>query len=328
MGKTVWLDVFCAQPGEGLLAVKIDYEGVVSSDEFLVRTAEGLARHRGLPAKALEGFRAVFANLDVGVSVGPVKVKPAVATRSRTQLLTETIRSVDEHLPDDATLVIAMDEVPIAIGNVAAREGADAAGQLLQALRELRRRDSKLRWIVCGSVGFHHVLRRCNATEGAVNDLVHLPLGPLADDEASELARRLLLGIARPGGDDVIAALLEETGGIPFLLHALAHRLQDAGTGPLDVAQVRGAFTELLDDRDDSRAVTHFLTRLDPLYGDRVVAARALLDRAAVEGPLTDADDEVLDDLIDDHYLVERGGEVAWRYPVLRRIWAHRRRLG
>jgi hypothetical protein len=39
------------------------------------------------------------------------------------------------------------------------------------------------------------------------------------------------------------------------------------------------------------------------------------------------ADAAVLDDLIDDHYLVEKSGAVTWRYDVLRTIWMHRRRL-
>ena len=38
MGKTVWLDVFCAEPGDGFAAVKIDYEGVCTAEEFLLRT--------------------------------------------------------------------------------------------------------------------------------------------------------------------------------------------------------------------------------------------------------------------------------------------------
>jgi hypothetical protein len=332
MGKTVWLDLFCARPGEGLAAVKIDYEGVRTSEEFLVRTVDGLRGHQDLPRKAMERLRALFENVDLSASVGPITVRPGVAARSRTELLAETIRSVDDHLPDGTVLVIAMDEVPIAIGNVASVQGPDAAGQLLQTLRELRRREGKLRWIVCGSIGFHHILRRCNTTEGAVNDLVNLPLGPLEADEARELARRLLLGIERPGGDDVVEAIVERSGAIPFLIHALAHRLEDAGRGPVQVGHIVAAFTDFMDDRDESRAVTHLVTRLDPLYGDRVTAAEALLDRIAMEERVGTADLKsevgVLDYLIDDHYLLERRGVVTWRYEVLRRIWAHRRRLG
>jgi hypothetical protein len=328
MGKTVWLDLFCASPGDGLTAVKVDYEGVHTTEEFLMRTVQGLSAHRSLPSKARDKFRALFENLDLTGSLGPIQVRPSVTSRSRRDLLADVISSVDDHL-DDAMLVIAMDEVPIAIGNVAKVEGADAAGLLLQTLRELRRRESKLRWIVCGSIGFHHILRSCNTTEGAVNDLVNLPLGPLEADEASELARRLLLGIERPGGDEVVAAMVERGGAIPFLIHALAHRLDDAGSGPVEVEHVAEAFDDLLDDRDESKALTHLVTRLEPFYGDRAGAAETLLDRVALEQPVAAASVAagLLDDLIDDHYLIDRRGAVAWRYDVLRRVWIHRRRL-
>jgi hypothetical protein len=333
MGKTVWLDLFCADAGVGLIAVKIDYEGVQTTEEFLMRTVQGLSALRSLPGKARDKFRALFENIDISAPLGPITIKPSVAARSRTELLADTIRSVDQHLDDGTALVIAMDEVPIAIGNVARVEGADAAGLLLQTLRELRRRDSKLRWIVCGSIGFHHILRSCNTTEGAVNDLVNLPLGPLEADEASELARRLLLGIERPGGEDVVDAMVEHAGAIPFLIHALAHRLDDAGSGPVEVGHVVGAFMDLLDDRDESKALTHLVTRLEPFYGNRASAAETLLDRVALEHSVAttdlkpDADAALIDDLIDDHYLVEHRGVVTWRYEVLRRIWVHRRRL-
>jgi hypothetical protein len=326
MGKTVWLDMLCLNPGEGLTAVKIDYEGVQTSEGFLLRTVEGLSSHRGIPSKARDGFKAVFERVE---TIGPLTLKAGVIARSRTELLAETIRNVDDHLPDGTILVIAMDEVPIAISNVAANEGPDAAGQLLQTLRQLRRRDSKLRWIVCGSIGFHHVLRHCNSTEGAVNDLINLPLGPLEPEEAKELAGRLLLGIERPGGADVVDALVEQAGAIPFLLHALTHRLDDTGDGPVGVDQVTEAFLDFLDERDESKAVTHLLTRLKPHYQERTKAAEELLDRVAKDGSIgaSGHDPALLDDLIDDHYLTEKRGSISWRYDVLREIWFHRRRL-
>jgi len=129
-----------------------------------------------------------------------------------------------------------------------------------------------------------------------------------------------------------VNAVVEHSGGIPFLIHALAHGLHVAGAGPVTACDVDTAFSRFIDDRDDSRAVTHLYTRLDPLYGERSDAAERILDRVAVERSLDPAElyaaGEILDDLIDDHYLIERNRSISWRYDVLRRIWAHRRRLG
>lgn len=329
MGKTVWLNLFCADPGPELVVVNIDFEGVQTSAQFLLRMVGELSTHSSLPRQAAAKLKALFDGVEVA---GPISVKIGVSTRTPTDLLSETVRSVDEHLGDGALLVIAMDEVPLAIGNIARNEGPDAANQLLQTLRSLRRRQSNLRWIVCGSVGFHHILRDCHATEGVLNDLVNLPLGPLATADAKELSQRLLLGIGRNADDQAVEALVENSGQIPFLIHALAHGLGDAGTGPVTADDVAEAFVAFMDDRDGSRAVTHLVTRLDPLYGDRAEAAEKILDRLAVEDGLDtvalQANGEVLDDLIDDHYLIEHDQTVRWRYEVLRRVWVHRRRLG
>lgn len=328
MGKTVWLDLFCAEPGDGLTSVKIDFEGVGTSNEFLVRMVAALGKHSSLPKQASAKLRALFDGFEVS---GPINVKVGVASRTPTDLLSEIVRSVDDHLGADTLMVIAMDEVPLAIANIRQNEGPDAANQLLQTLRGLRRQGSRLRWIVCGSVGFHHILRLCNSTEGVLNDLVNLPLGPLEKDDAAVLSQRLFLGIERPANESAVDALVQHSGRIPFLIHALAHRLHDAGTGPVTATDVDDAFTAFMDDRDESRAVTHLVTRLDALYGDRTGAAEALLDRAAIEGAVdvgeVDVDKTILDDLIDDHYLIERNRIVSWRYDVLRRVWSHRRRL-
>lgn len=146
------------------------------------------------------------------------------------------------------------------------------------------------------------------------------------------MARRLLLGIKRPADDGVVAAMVEHSGSIPFLVHALAHRLHNADVGPVSTEDVATAFVAFMDDRDDSRAVTHLVTRLDPLYGDRAPTAESLLDRVAIANTINISDaavpDALVDDLIDDHYLIERDRAIRWRHDVLRRIWMHRRRLG
>ncbi len=330
MGKTVWLDLFCANPGDGFAALKMDFEGIQTSEEFLLRAVRGLHGHQGLPRRARAKLASLFDGIEVAAA--SITIKKGVSTRAATDLLSDTVDAVDEHLEPGELLVIAMDEVPIAVGNIAETEGAAAAHNLLQTLRALRRRDSALRWIVCGSVGFHHILRRCGATEGVVNDLVNLPLGPLEPPEAAELAERLFLGIDREAGAAAVTSLVEHSGRIPFLIHALAQRLHDAGTGPVSAGDVAEAFVAFMDDRDDSRAVTHLLTRLDPLYGAETDSAKSLLDRVAVDGALPvqhlGRNSQLIDDLIDDHYLIESRGTVGWRYDVLRRIWMHRRRLG
>ncbi|MEI2774590.1 MAG: hypothetical protein V9G19_01185 [Tetrasphaera sp.] len=194
---------------------------------------------------------------------------------------------------------------------------------------------------MAGSIGFHHVLRECGATEGDLNDLDTLPLGPLERGEARELAQRLLLGIDRPtAGEDTLTALVESSGGIPWLLHILASMLHD-GSGLVTAQEVAATFDAFVADRDQSRGALHFLTRLDPNYGQDADLAKAILDFMADQpAPMSPPQiaevlhhdraqvARVVDHLLDDHYLSRHGDFVAWRYEVLRRMWTRLRCRG
>ncbi|MDH4146779.1 MAG: hypothetical protein OEY23_16595, partial [Acidimicrobiia bacterium] len=175
MGKTALLDRLCNHPGVGLTAVKIDYEGVHSQEEFFRRTVSGLRAHQRIRERVEQ---AVGPYVEFEGKLGPVKIKAAFAAKPANALLVDVIGSVDARIDAGELVVIAMDEVPLAVGGIVDAEGPAAARQLLEALRQLRRKNpSSIRWIVTGSIGFHHVLRRCGSTEGVINDLVNLPLG-------------------------------------------------------------------------------------------------------------------------------------------------------
>lgn len=340
MGKSSWIEYFCATT-TAFTPVYIDYQGVRTVEEFLTRTGEKLGREQGLPDRARSALRGFFDNLGIEeIEAGPVKVTVGVAGLSAPELLRNTLLAVNEHAADRRPVLVCMDEVPWAIRNITGREGAEAACELLQTLRALRGEARRIRWILCGSIGFHHVLRRCGATVGEINDLGNLPLGPLEGAEATELAHRLLLGAGREPQGVSVSTLVRECGGIPFLMHKVASLLRVQGSGPVDAEQVSVAFEEFIDDRDESHAVTHLLERLDLNYGDAADRAGRVLDVLAVDGAMGRGSlaEKVGDDpsglrgtvdlLIDDHYLRDHGNELAWRYDVLRRVWVRRRHLG
>ena len=89
------------------------------------------------------------------------------------------------------------------------------------------------------SIGFHHVLRKINTTQGVLNDLNPVPLGPLAGQEAEELASRLLLGIEQPTIDTVVNELIEVSGGVPFLLHKIVKTLDERHKNVINPHDVR-----------------------------------------------------------------------------------------
>ena len=330
MGKTFWMHTFAARE-KRFHCYFIDYEGVFTVNDFLIRTADTLVKGGKLPTRAFQKLKTIFDNCDIEIS-SPITIKSYHRQTSPHVLLTDILSTLDGEENDVIPLVM-MDEVPMAVNNIAEREGAGAAEEILQTLRALRQKTTRVRWIVTGSVGFHHVLRKTNMTQGVLNDLESLPLGPLPRDEADELARRLLLGVGQEPLDDVVNELIAVSGGIPFLLHKLVGALAQRCYTAFSPSDVRECFENFIDDPDEFRWFEHYLTRVTPHYGERAQAADQILRQTLSQtnewipvDSLTQGEEfsDVLEDLVKDHYLERRGRSVRWRYPALQYIWARK----
>ena len=332
MGKTFWMRTFAARE-QSFHSYFIDYEGTETVDGFLIKTAEVLIRDRSLPLRARKQLETIFDNSEISLSKGPLAIKGYFQRTSPHHLLTRVLSALENE--DSKTIpIVMMDEVPMAINNIAVREGTSSAEKVLQTLRALRQDTSRIRWIVTGSIGFHHVLRKINTTQGVLNDLNPVPLGPLADKEAEELASRLLLGIEQPLIDAVINELVKVTGGVPFLLHNVVKML---GEGPRNVTRpcdVHDCFEDFIDDPDQFYSLEHFLTRVPSNYDGRARIADDILRKALSETNVWVSIDSLasnkeaaatLDDLVKDHYLERRGLSARWRYPALQYIWARKK---
>ena len=331
MGKTFWMHTFAARE-KHFHCYFIDYEGVFTVNDFLIRTADTLVNGGKLPSRAFQKLKTIFDNCDIEIS-SPITIKSYHRQTSPHVLLTDILSTLDGEENDVIPLVM-MDEVPMAVNNIAEREGAGAAEEILQTLRALRQKTTRVRWIVTGSVGFHHVLRKTNMTQGVLNDLESLPLGPLPRDEANELARRLLLGVGQEPLDDVVNELIAVSGGIPFLLHKLVGALAQRCYTAFSPSDVRECFENFIDDPDEFRWFEHYLTRVTPHYGERAQVADQILRQTLSQtnewipvDSLTQGEDfsDVLEDLVKDHYLERRGRSVRWRYPALQYIWARKK---
>ena len=332
MGKTFWMRTFAARE-QSFHSYFIDYEGTETVDGFLIKTAEVLIRDRSLPLRARKQLETIFDNSEISLSKGPLAIKGYFQQTPPYHLLTRVLSALENE--DSKTIpIVMMDEVPMAINNIAVREGTSSAERVLQTLRALRQDTSRIRWIVTGSIGFHHVLRRIDATQGVLNDLESLPLGPLAHIEAEELAKRLLLGIKQPTIDTVVNELIEVSGGVPFLLHKIVKTLDERHKNVINPHDVRECFEDFIDDPDEFSWFEHYLTRMPSNYDSRARIANDILRKALSETNMwvsieTLAPNEeaaaTLDDLIKDHYLERRGHSVRWRYPALQYIWARKK---
>ena len=339
MGKTSLLMRLCNEPGPGVYAVNLSLEGAASSGEVFDRTVKAMLEHASLATKAKKALGAL---VEFEAKGGPVRVKATFQNRAKADLLVDVVAAVEAKLDDNEILVVALDEVPLAVRNITKAEGPEASEVLLQRLRSMRQTSTKVRWVIAGSIGFHHVLRSANTSEGVIGDLEPVLLGPLDTTNAALLTRCLMTGIGRETADEAVDHIVYLSGAIPFLIHHIAHQLNQTSQTPVTIAAADTAWAMFLD-RDRSKAMTHLVTRLDEYPDNLRKPARALLDhtatatdpisyeeiRAVAASANLDADDILMmvDYLVDDHYLAEHDARFAWRYDVLRRIWIHRRKL-
>ncbi|MDR1852106.1 MAG: hypothetical protein LBR21_05570 [Propionibacteriaceae bacterium] len=345
MGKTFWMVTFAAEMEntDQLQVVWIDYMGVDTVDEFLRKTVDALVKLRSMPEQVLKYLGGLFENVSGEAASGPLKIKAEVRQASALELLGNVLTKVDEEIGacKQLPLVIAMDEVPDAVDAIMRKGCRDDGLNLLERLRTLRLSSRNVRWILAGSIGFHHVLQ---GREDLVNDLNPLPFGPLRKADAVSLAQRLALGIGRELGAGAADAMAEITDCWPYLIQKLFDAMKYDEHGEADhteviAEEVQRRFDAFVADRDQSRDVTQFVSRIEEHYGAGSKLAYAILDATAT-GPHwrpigklpadLRADElflEVFGKLQDDHYLLVRGDEVGWRYQVIRTIYRQRRML-
>ena len=350
MGKSSLLSLMSTAAPPNWLFVLSSVQGVSSSAELARALLSDLHAHQSTAHRLGAALREFFTDSEIKVGAGPVDLtlKPTFAQRPL-ETLEAALESVAARLAADRVgLVIAWDEFPDMITAIIENEGAGHAGALLGVLRRIRQKYSgRLHWLLTGSVGMHHALRRLDHGSSYTTDLDSVPLGPLSPDWARWLAGSLLVGAKIAPTDAKMAELAHVTDGIPFLSHLLVRHARTTSTtgGPI-AATTDELFIRAIGDLDSSSQATHLLTRVDSHYGEYAPLAEAVLDRIAQQPvsrvqlvgaagecrpPASAVSTEravrqVLDWLVLDHYLVRDDRNCfVWRYPALRRVWMQRR---
>jgi hypothetical protein len=245
----------------------------------------------------------------------------------------------------DTHAIFIWDEFPLFLQDLHRTSEDRTAMVLLDTLRALRARHPRVRMVYTGSVGLHEVLHEL-AVDGyandPVNDMAKVPVDVLEGEDAVELARALLRGIAihpnAPPNKLIVEALLAETEGHPLLLQRVAESLRHQRH--ITPSVVRRVFDELLDNAHDPFELSHYVERLGVYLGagaqrtaERVLDALSLSDgctlgelHARLAGDL-DALRTVTRQLRRDGYIERAEGIFRFKRRYLQRYWAQERGL-
>ena len=349
VGKTQVLIKMKGSIPPGWMVISQDLGGYHTTAEFatwVFRESYKVLSGKNRAFRMMAGLLGQLKGLEIA---GVVKL-PGGAIAPWKEVLIRTFSDLEEQLAEqDKRLVFLWDEVPFLLDNIAKREGADSAMQVMDVLRSLSQTHQRIRFVLTGSVGLHHVLANLRAEGYAGSPLNHMERiapGPLAASDACKLAAELLRGANVPCADLVVcaAAAAEAVGHVPFYIHKLVAHLPK--TGPVSPETIETTLAKEIFHPDNDWDLAHFRQRIPLYYGkddklvfailDAVAAAEAPIAleaiRRGVSSRMVFDDVELLLRLLDllqkDHYFErDTNGSYAFRFPLVRRWWRFDRSL-
>ena len=358
IGKTTVMQKMKDEAPEGVIATFLDLEKIDTPQRFvevLLQEVDGLLPKDEIAKNAFKGLLESFGGTEVG---GIIKI-PVVNKKDWQAALEKTLACICEH-HDTSMVLFLFDELPYMLQKISVREArersvANSALIILDSLRAIRKEQENLRMVYSGSIGLHHVI---NALRGAdyasqpLNEMETIEIGPLKQEDAEELARRLLMEEEIDFGErnDVVAAIVSLADCVPFYIERVIQRfaLEDTIVTPEEVKkQIQ---FNLTDDKDHWE-MEHFRTRIRIYYpgevdtGDRTPLLKetivtAILDiMATTDVPLAiDQIDaavkatlplenrpliiQLLRNLSQDHYLIsDEAKNYSFRFPLIKQWW-------
>jgi len=343
IGKTQILNRMESLTPKGWLVIKRDLGGFHTAAEFATWTFRSSHDLLGKRERAFRRMQQLLGLLK-GAEIAGVLKLPSGAPAAWKDVLIRTMTDLQEELVASAhKLAFLWDEVPFLIENIGKREGANVAMEVLDLLRSQSQEHDRIRFVLTGSVGLHHVLAGLRA-EGYVgsplNHMERIAPGPLQQKDARILAADLLRGADLACSDVEACAVVvaEAAGYVPFYIHKLVARL------PRDVRVDAEVIDKTVQNEiahpDNDWDFAHYRTRLRSYYQIDERTVLTILDAiAAADGPLSFdgvrkgvAASQPLDNrekllellklLQQDHYLArDPDGGYRFRIALVRRWW-------
>jgi hypothetical protein len=342
IGKTQIMVKMHAQGAPNWATVKCDLGGFHTAAEFATQVYRMSDEVIGLQKKAFRRMGDLIDKLK-GSEIGGIIKLPDGAVAPWKEVLRRTFADVNdamEALGQENRIVYLWDEVPFLLDNIAKREGASVAMEVLDVLRALGQDHDRIRLLLTGSIGLHHILNTLKAegySNSPLNRMELVQPGPLDRDDAVSLATALLQGDGVDCADiaECAATVSDAVGGVSFYIHKLISRLPRGQTATAQ--SIEAILKQEITSDNNDWDLEHYRQRLKTYYGIEEPLALKVLDCLACNESLTfqairkelsankKVDDERLRNLLGllcrDHYLIRTIDNQYRFYLTLIRTW-------
>lgn len=342
IGKTQIMVKMHAESPMGWLSVKADLGRCHSAAEFATRAFKDSYTVLSGKNKTLRSMEKWFGKLGELEIAGILKLPGQQDAAPWKEILERTFADLDEAMEAmECRMVFFWDELPFMIDNIVRKEGAQTAMEVLDTLRSLAQDYDRIRLFLTGSIGLHHVLAELKAggyIGTPLNRMSHCQPGPLAPEDARDLAAALIRGegLACDDPPQLAVTIAELTGNVAFYVHLLISRLPRDKS--LTTEDARLCFENQLVSKAIDWDLPHYRDRLPKYYGAKATPALHVLDalvsgvplgfdeiRNALAAKAAYPDEELrklLELLCSDHYLIKRPEGYVFYLEIVRRWWS------
>jgi hypothetical protein len=343
MGKTSLLKIMADNPPESTRkAVFHVVQGNTNVEEFVQLLFQKLVEE-GLIDGKINAVRKFYDKFFASRKIGEYELPDL--SRHWKDVLTAMLHELADR--KNLHLVIMLDEFPWMIYNLATKHKAEKeAMELLDVLRTIRQQTedkSNLRFVFCGSIGFHiainHLVRQHQYLGNPTNDMHTFLLYEMSNPDAIALCTELGQLHQVADQDELYAHIAQKVERLPFFIDLVFTELSKKPAAA-NIERADKAIQDIVQDLSGNGHFDHFKERIEVYYGQahQQIAHLLLSHLCAEDTPQTrpqlrqavllkmDAEqtkiDEVIKDLTTDFYLIlNENGQYAFRYALLRRWW-------
>ncbi|MDY7018877.1 MAG: ATP-binding protein [Chloroflexota bacterium] len=192
-GKTSLMLRLKDEPRENYRVFYLDTEWIKGASDFISEIAAELLNDKGICQvfKQIGGFFNTILGQVKEIQIAEVKLALRDKLAKDWQ---EKGREFIFHLKDvEGNVVVIVDEFPLMIERILRIDKREAEDFLLwfRGIRQMPEL-THVRFVIGGSIGIEHVLKKADAGTKAINDLHRLQVGPFRKDEAREFLVTLL----------------------------------------------------------------------------------------------------------------------------------------